>query len=125
MLALAAALVLLFELAIQIARFNDKRRARKRTAEGWDSWDPDAPSPIDTTPSTIDTSPSRIDAPAPVEDPTQPEKPARAVPATSGPAAYDSSYRAAHSDPTPVWEAWDPSRPDPADDSSRRLDDVT
>ena len=83
MLALAAALVLLFELAIQIARFNDKRRARKRAAEGWDSWDPDAPSPIDTTPSTIDTSPSRIDAPAPVEDPTQPEKPARAVPATS------------------------------------------
>ena len=125
MLALAAALVLLFELAIQIARFNDKRRARKRAAEGWDSWDPDAPSPIDTTPSTIDTSPSRIDAPAPVQDPTQPEKPARVVPATSGPAAYDSSYQAAHSDPTPVWEAWDPSRPDPADDSSRRLDDVT
>ncbi len=86
---------------------------------------PTRPSPIDTTPSTIDTSPSRIDAPAPVEDPTQPEKPARVVPATSGPAAYDSSYQAAHSDPTPVWEAWDPSRPDPADDSSRRLDDVT
>ena len=82
-------------------------------------------SPIDTTPSTIDTSPSRIDAPRPVEDPTQLEKPARVVPATSGPAAYDSSYQAAHSDPTPVWEAWDPSRPDPADDSSHRLDDVT
>ena len=125
MLALAAALVLLFELAIQIARFNDKRRARRRAAEGRDSWDPDAPSPIDTTPSTIDTSPSRIDAPAPVEDPTQREEPARVAPATSGPAAYDSSYQAAHSDPTPVWEAWDPSRPDPADDSSRRLDDVT
>ena len=28
-------------------------------------------------------------------------------------ASTDSSYRAAHSDPTPVWEAWDPSRPDP------------
>jgi len=115
MIALGAALVLLFELAIQIARFNDKRRARKRAAEGWDSWDPDAPSPIDTTPSTIDTTPSPIDAPAPVEEP------ARVAPA----ATYDSSYRAAHSDPTPVWEAWDPSRPDPADDPPRRLDDVT
>jgi sec-independent protein translocase protein TatC len=115
MIALAVALVLLFELAIQIARVNDKRRARRRAAEGWDSWDPDAPSPIDTSPSTIDTTPSRIDAPVPVEEP------ARVAPTAS----YDSSYRAAHSDPTPVWEAWDPSRPDPADDSPRRLDDVT
>ncbi len=77
MLALALALVLLFELAIQIARLNDRRRARRRAAEGWDSWDPDAPSPIDTTPSRIDAAPSRIDAaptalppPAPVDSPT-------------------------------------------------------
>jgi sec-independent protein translocase protein TatC len=62
MLALALALVLLFELAIQITRLNDRRRDRRRAAEGWDSWDPDAPSPIDTTPSTIDTRPSPIDA---------------------------------------------------------------
>ena len=61
MLALAAALVLLFELAIQIARLVDRRRARRRAAEGWDSWDPDAPSPIDTAPSRIDTAPSAID----------------------------------------------------------------
>jgi sec-independent protein translocase protein TatC len=119
MLALAVALVLLFELSIQIARLNDRRRARRRAAEGWDSWDPDAPSPIDTTPSTIDTTPSRIDAPAAVEEP------ARVAPATSASTAYDSSYQAGHADPTPVWEAWDPSRPDPADDPSRRLDDVT
>jgi sec-independent protein translocase protein TatC len=69
MIALAIALVLLFELAIQIARFNDKRRARKRAAEGWDDWDPDAPSPIDTSPSVIDTSPSGVDpVPSPVPD---------------------------------------------------------
>jgi sec-independent protein translocase protein TatC len=61
MLALAVALVLLFEIAIQIARFNDRRKARARAAEGWDDWDPDAPSPIDTTPSRIDTTPSDID----------------------------------------------------------------
>jgi sec-independent protein translocase protein TatC len=61
MVSLALALVLLFELAIQISRFNDRRRAKQRVAEGWDSWDPDAPSPIDTAPSAIDTTPSRID----------------------------------------------------------------
>ncbi len=61
MLALAAALVLLFELAIQITRLNDKRRARRRAAEGWDQWDPDEPSPVDTRPSQLDTTPSRID----------------------------------------------------------------
>jgi sec-independent protein translocase protein TatC len=69
MIALAIALVLLFELAIQIARFNDRRRARKRAAEGWDEWDPDAPSPIDTSPSAIDTSPSAIDTGSSVVDP--------------------------------------------------------
>jgi sec-independent protein translocase protein TatC len=61
MISLAIALTLLFELAIQITRVNDRRRARRRAAEGWDEWDPDAPSPIDTTPSEIDTSPSVLD----------------------------------------------------------------
>jgi sec-independent protein translocase protein TatC len=61
MIALAIALTLLFELAIQITRMNDRRRARQRAAEGWDDWDPDAPSPIDTTPSAIDTTPTDID----------------------------------------------------------------
>jgi sec-independent protein translocase protein TatC len=70
MIALAFALVVLFELAIQITRVNDRRRARRRAAEGWDEWDPDAPSPIDTTPSQLDTSPSDIDASPSVLDPT-------------------------------------------------------
>ncbi|WP_142103109.1 twin-arginine translocase subunit TatC [Pseudonocardia cypriaca] len=61
MISLAIALTLLFELAIQITRMNDRRRARRRAAEGWDDWDPDAPSPIDTAPSEIDTSPSLLD----------------------------------------------------------------
>ncbi|WP_181783256.1 twin-arginine translocase subunit TatC [Pseudonocardia pini] len=65
MTALAGALTLLFELAIQIARVHDRRAAKKRAAEGWDTWDPDAPSPIDTTPSSVD-GPSPVEPPAPV-----------------------------------------------------------
>jgi sec-independent protein translocase protein TatC len=76
MLALALALVLLFEFAIQLARLNDRRRARRRAAEGWDSWDPDSPSPIDTSPSSIDTAPSPIDGPAPMDEPAPVSAPA-------------------------------------------------
>lgn len=64
MLALALALVVLFEGATQFARVNDRRKARQRKDEGWDEWDPDEPSPLDTTPSDIDTTPSRIDGDA-------------------------------------------------------------
>lgn len=49
MTALAIALVLLFELAIQATRLHDRRAARRRAAEGWDDWDPDQPSPLDAT----------------------------------------------------------------------------
>ena len=68
MIALAAALVVLFEMAIQFARFNDRRKAKRRTAEGWDDWDPDSPSPIDTAPSAIDTTPSLV-PPSQIPDP--------------------------------------------------------
>ncbi|MGE3663616.1 MAG: twin-arginine translocase subunit TatC [Pseudonocardia sp.] len=74
MIALALALTLLFEIAIQIARFNDKRKARRRAESGVDSWDPDQPSPIDTSPSAIDTAPSELPpfdtAPGPAADAT-------------------------------------------------------
>ncbi|MBA3906357.1 MAG: twin-arginine translocase subunit TatC [Pseudonocardiales bacterium] len=66
MTALALALTGLFEVAIQFARVHDGRKARQRAVEGWDSWDPDLPSPIDTTPSALDSSPSTIPAPDPV-----------------------------------------------------------
>jgi sec-independent protein translocase protein TatC len=66
MIALAGALTLLFEMAIQVARISDKRKAKRRAAEGWDSWDPDMPSPIDTSPSRIEP-PAPIEAPAPVD----------------------------------------------------------
>lgn len=85
MLALALALVALFEIAIQITRINDRRRAARRAAEGWDDWDPDAPSPIDTTPSKIDVTPSSIDepstrdAPSPIEVPRNTSDSARQV----------------------------------------------
>ncbi|MDN5749797.1 MAG: twin-arginine translocase subunit TatC [Pseudonocardia sp.] len=73
MIALSIALVVLFEVAIQITRFNDRRKAKQRAAEGWDDWDPDAPSPIDTSPSPIDTSPSALPeepVPTPVSERT-------------------------------------------------------
>jgi sec-independent protein translocase protein TatC len=52
---------------------HDRRKARLRAAEGWDEWDPDQPSPIDTRPSSLDTAPSVLDTtPAPT-----PQDPAR------------------------------------------------
>jgi len=54
MLALSAALVVLFELATQLARVHDAGKARRRAEQGLDGLDPDEPSPIDTTPSKLD-----------------------------------------------------------------------
>jgi sec-independent protein translocase protein TatC len=63
MVGLALALVVLFEAATQIARVHDRRKAKARVERGWDSLDPDEPSPIDTSPSQIDTTPGPIPAP--------------------------------------------------------------
>lgn len=47
MLALAFALVVLFEASVLIARAHDRTVARRRAEQGWDDLDPDEPSPLD------------------------------------------------------------------------------
>jgi sec-independent protein translocase protein TatC len=47
MLALAGALIVLFETAVLIARAHDRAVARRRAEQGWDDLDPDQPSPLD------------------------------------------------------------------------------
>ncbi|MFD5825466.1 twin-arginine translocase subunit TatC [Lentzea sp. NPDC060358] len=54
MVVLALALSLLFEMAIQIARVHDKRKARLRAAEGWDSLDDNEAAPFDYVASDAD-----------------------------------------------------------------------
>ncbi|MGH3796060.1 MAG: twin-arginine translocase subunit TatC [Pseudonocardiaceae bacterium] len=46
MLALAGALVVLFEASVLIARAHDRNAARRRSEQGWDDLDPDQPSPL-------------------------------------------------------------------------------
>ncbi|WP_158842288.1 twin-arginine translocase subunit TatC [Saccharothrix deserti] len=72
MVALAVALTLLFELAIQIARIHDRRAARKRKDEGLDALSDDEAAPFEYTPSSIDdpeskdtTTPEPVPAPEP------------------------------------------------------------
>ncbi|MCP2163688.1 twin-arginine translocase subunit TatC [Goodfellowiella coeruleoviolacea] len=54
MVAMAVALTILFELAIQIARINDRRKARRRAAEGWDNLSDDEAAPFDYTPEPVE-----------------------------------------------------------------------
>ncbi|ACU36192.1 Sec-independent protein translocase, TatC subunit [Actinosynnema mirum DSM 43827] len=62
MVALAISLALLFEMATQIARLHDKRKARKRVEEGfgpeenWDKLSDDEASPFDYTPTQVEDS---------------------------------------------------------------------
>nr|WP_184675689.1 twin-arginine translocase subunit TatC [Saccharothrix violaceirubra] len=67
MVALAVALTLLFELAIQVARVHDRRAARRRKAEGLDDLDDDEAAPFDYTP-------TQIEEPEPPITPTQPRE---------------------------------------------------
>ncbi|RBY87939.1 twin-arginine translocase subunit TatC [Blastococcus sp. TF02A-30] len=62
MLLMAGPMIVLFEIAIQIARFVDRRRARREAAAGLADLSDDEASPLDATP-------SRIEEPAPLEDP--------------------------------------------------------
>lgn len=64
MLAMAAPMCVLFEIAIQIARFVDKRRAKREAAEGLAGLDDDEASPSIDAASPLDTTPSPLDEPA-------------------------------------------------------------
>jgi sec-independent protein translocase protein TatC len=63
MLALAGALIVLFETAVLIARAHDRAVARRRAEQGWDDLDPDQPSPLDdrVEPVPTDDAASRYD----------------------------------------------------------------
>ena len=61
MLLMAAPMCILFELAIQIARVVDKRRAKRQAAEGFGDVDDDAASPLDAAPSTLDAAATSLD----------------------------------------------------------------
>lgn len=65
MLALAGALVVLFELAIQIARLHDRRLAKRRKAEGLDDLSDDEAAPFEYTPSAVEDTPANANARGP------------------------------------------------------------
>ncbi|MGY1733648.1 twin-arginine translocase subunit TatC [Geodermatophilus sp. SYSU D01045] len=59
MLAMALPMVVLFELAIQVARVVDRRRARREAGEHFHDVPDDEASPLDARPSDLDAAPTR------------------------------------------------------------------
>ncbi|WNV77758.1 twin-arginine translocase subunit TatC [Geodermatophilus sp. DSM 44513] len=58
MLAMAGPMIVLFELAIQVARFVDRRRAKRDAAAHFHELEDDAASPLDAAPSELDVTPT-------------------------------------------------------------------
>lgn len=54
MIALAAAMTVLFELSVQIARLHDRRKARREAKEDAEALDPDEPTPMDYRPEPVE-----------------------------------------------------------------------
>jgi sec-independent protein translocase protein TatC len=61
MLALALTLTVLFELAVQLSRLHDRKKARQRVEEGWDGFNDDEASPLNHTPEPVSSSGPRRD----------------------------------------------------------------
>ena len=70
MLLMAGPMIVLFELAIQVARIVDRRRAKRDAAEHFHHLADDEASPLDATPSALDATPSPLPAdPRPLSEP--------------------------------------------------------
>jgi sec-independent protein translocase protein TatC len=63
MLLMAGPMIVLFELAIQVARVVDKRRAKREAALGLQGLADDEASPLDAAPSVLDAAPSPLTEP--------------------------------------------------------------
>jgi sec-independent protein translocase protein TatC len=61
MLLMAGPMILLFELAIQIARVVDRRRAKRAAVEHFHGLSDDEASPLDAAPSDLDVAPTPVD----------------------------------------------------------------
>ncbi|MGH3898189.1 MAG: twin-arginine translocase subunit TatC [Pseudonocardiaceae bacterium] len=68
MLALAGALVVLFEASVLVARAHDRTLARRRAEQGWDDLDPDEPSPLDHRVEPVSKDDAGSDNPTPRYD---------------------------------------------------------
>ena len=75
MLLMAAPMCVLFELAIQLARIVDKRRAKRATADGLAGLDDDEASPAIEAASPLDTAAAPLDADHDVVRPSRLEEP--------------------------------------------------